>query len=71
MCGSNIGELIGALSVFLFGDMVPTPIPWLRLDSFLLLLIWVLPFYLQSDPTTVRYIPDRTLDVYFKKLILS
>lgn len=55
VCGSNIGELIGALVVFLFGNLVPTPIPWLRLDALLLLLVWVLPFYLKSDPTTVRY----------------
>lgn len=39
--GSNFGELLGALSVFLLNDMVPTPIPWLRLDSLLLLIVWV------------------------------
>lgn len=55
VCGSNLGELIGALTVFLFGNLVPTPIPWLRLDALLLLLVWVLPFYLKSDPNTVRY----------------
>lgn len=55
VCGSNIGELVGALTVFIFGNLVPTPIPWLRLDALLLLLVWVLPFYLKSDPTTVRY----------------
>lgn len=53
VCGSNLGELVGALTVFLFGNMVPSPIPWLRLDACLLLLTWVLPFYRRSDPTTV------------------
>ncbi|KAL0634944.1 hypothetical protein Q9L58_006138 [Maublancomyces gigas] len=52
VCGSNLGELVGALTVFLFGNMVPSPIPWLRLDACLLLLTWVLPFYRRSDPTT-------------------
>lgn len=53
VCGSNLGELVGALTVFLFGNMVPSPIPWLRSDAFLLLLVWVLPFYRRSDPNTV------------------
>ncbi|RPB29429.1 MFS general substrate transporter [Terfezia boudieri ATCC MYA-4762] len=43
--GSNFGELLGAFSVFILNDFVPTPIPWLRLDSFLVLIVWAFPFY--------------------------
>lgn len=43
--GSNFGELLGAFMVFLLNDLVPTPIPWLRADSLLLLIVWVVPFY--------------------------
>lgn len=31
--GSNFGELLGALTVFLLSNKVPTPIPWIRLDA--------------------------------------
>ena len=31
--GSNFGELLGALTVFLLADRVATPMPWLRLDA--------------------------------------
>jgi hypothetical protein len=41
--GSNFGELLGALFVFLFTNVVRTPIPWLRLDAYLLLIVWYLP----------------------------
>lgn len=40
--GSNFGELLGALFVFLFTNFVKTPIPWLRLDACLLLIVWYL-----------------------------
>ncbi|KAI1923668.1 hypothetical protein LOZ12_000127 [Ophidiomyces ophidiicola] len=43
--GSNFGELLGALSVFLFTNSIETPIPWLRLDSLMLLIVWYLPFW--------------------------
>jgi MFS family permease len=43
--GSNFGELIGALFVFLFSNRIQTPIPWLRIDALLLLIIWYIPFY--------------------------
>ena len=43
--GSNFGELLGALSVMLFTQAVPTPMPWLRLDALLLNLVWVMPFF--------------------------
>ncbi|KAA8898493.1 hypothetical protein FN846DRAFT_962186 [Sphaerosporella brunnea] len=43
--GSNFGELLGALFVFLFTQVIKTPIAWLRLDSLLLLIVWYLPFW--------------------------
>ncbi|KAH8152672.1 uncharacterized protein LAJ45_03513 [Morchella importuna] len=43
--GSNFGELLGALGVFFLNDFVPTPIPWLRADSLLLLIVWAVPHY--------------------------
>ncbi|KAF9114424.1 hypothetical protein BGX27_010895 [Mortierella sp. AM989] len=42
--GSNFGELLGALFVLFFATKIKTPLPWLRLDAFALLIIWVLPF---------------------------
>lgn len=43
--GSNMGELIGALLVFFSTNFVRTPIPWLRLDAIVLLIVWYLPFW--------------------------
>ncbi|KFZ04212.1 hypothetical protein V502_10320 [Pseudogymnoascus sp. VKM F-4520 (FW-2644)] len=43
--GSNFGELLGALFVFLFTNLVTTPIPWLRLDACGLLIVWYLAFW--------------------------
>lgn len=43
--GSNAGELLGALFVFLFTNLITTPIPWLRLDCLTLLIVWYLPFW--------------------------
>ncbi|GME24676.1 Major facilitator superfamily domain general substrate transporter [Neofusicoccum parvum] len=43
--GSNFGELLGALFVFLFTNAIKTPIPWLRLDALSLLIVWYLPFW--------------------------
>ncbi|KAF6797037.1 hypothetical protein CMUS01_15807 [Colletotrichum musicola] len=43
--GSNFGELLGALFVFLFTNVVKTPIPWLRLDALMLLIIWYVPYW--------------------------
>jgi hypothetical protein len=43
--GSNFGELLGALSVFLLSDHVTTPIPWLRIDALALNLVWILPYF--------------------------
>ncbi|KAI8229108.1 hypothetical protein K4K53_005658 [Colletotrichum sp. SAR 10_77] len=43
--GSNFGELLGALFVFLFTNVIKTPIPWLRLDALLLLIVWYIPYW--------------------------
>lgn len=43
--GSNLGELLGALSVFLFTNAIQTPMPWLRLDALMLLIVWYIPFW--------------------------
>jgi hypothetical protein len=43
--GSNFGELLGALFVFMFTNLVQTPMPWLRLDALALLIVWYLPFW--------------------------
>ncbi|KAE8202906.1 hypothetical protein A4X06_0g3770 [Tilletia controversa] len=51
--GSNFGELCGALSVMIFTNAVPTPMPWLRLDAVLLMLVWVLP-YISLERNSVK-----------------
>ncbi|KAF8512623.1 hypothetical protein BU17DRAFT_96156 [Hysterangium stoloniferum] len=43
--GSNFGELLGALSVFLLSDYVTSPLPWLRLDALMLNIVWILPYF--------------------------
>ena len=43
--GSNFGELLGALFVFLFTNLITTPIPWLRFDALTLLIVWYLPYF--------------------------
>ncbi|KAF8651041.1 hypothetical protein AX16_004904 [Volvariella volvacea WC 439] len=40
--GSNLGELFGALLVFVLSDHITTPLPWLRLDAVTLNIAWVL-----------------------------
>ncbi|CAF1118875.1 unnamed protein product [Rotaria sordida] len=37
--GSNFGELIGAFVVFICASFVRTPMPWLRLDAILLMIV--------------------------------
>ncbi|KAK9372296.1 uncharacterized protein V1513DRAFT_452809 [Lipomyces chichibuensis] len=52
--GSNFGELLGAGWVFLFTNWIATPMPWLRLDSLMLLIVWYLPYW--SPPSgQVKY----------------
>lgn len=43
--GSNFGELVGAFVVFLCANKVRTPMPWLRLDAIMLLIVWYIPYY--------------------------
>ncbi|CAF0952367.1 unnamed protein product [Rotaria sp. Silwood1] len=43
--GSNFGELIGAFIVFVLASTVRTPMPWLRLDAILLMIVWYIPFF--------------------------
>lgn len=47
--GSNLGELLGALVVLLVGNRVATPVPWIRFDAALLLLVWVLAYYRPAE----------------------
>ncbi|KAJ3016194.1 UNVERIFIED_CONTAM: hypothetical protein HDU68_012371 [Siphonaria sp. JEL0065] len=41
--GSNFGELLGALVVFIFNTQIHTPIPWVRWDALVLNLLWLVP----------------------------
>ncbi|KXJ92563.1 hypothetical protein Micbo1qcDRAFT_222318 [Microdochium bolleyi] len=43
--GSNLGELLGAATVFMLTNLVHTPMPWLRLDAVMLLIVWYLPYW--------------------------
>ncbi|OJD10488.1 hypothetical protein AJ78_08515 [Emergomyces pasteurianus Ep9510] len=52
--GSNLGELLGASFVFFFTNLITTPIPWIRLDAMMLLIVWYLPFW-YPPPGQVRY----------------
>lgn len=52
--GSNLGELLGALFVLLFTNLVTTPVPWIRLDAIFLLIIWYLPFW-NPPPDQIKY----------------
>ncbi|KAI8814487.1 major facilitator superfamily domain-containing protein [Cladochytrium replicatum] len=42
--GSNFGELLGALTVLALARHVKTPIPFLRLDAILVLVVWIFPY---------------------------
>jgi MFS family permease len=52
--GSNLGELFGAAFVFLFTNFVTTPMPWLRIDSLVLLILWYVPYW-HPEPGNVKY----------------
>lgn len=45
---SNLGELVGALFVFLLIKHIRSPIPWLRLDAVMMPAIWILAYV--GDP---------------------
>ncbi|KAF6750393.1 major facilitator superfamily domain-containing protein [Ephemerocybe angulata] len=53
--GSNFGELLGALSVFLLSDSVPTPLPWIRFDAVALNIVWILPAFAKIVTNDVRW----------------
>lgn len=40
-----MGELLGALVVFLFTNFIKTPLPWVRLDALMLLIVWYIPYW--------------------------
>ena len=48
--GSSMGELLGALIVFLWINKFRTPIFWLRIDAILLSLVWIFPFWAPDYP---------------------
>ncbi|KAJ3104243.1 hypothetical protein HDU97_009411 [Phlyctochytrium planicorne] len=48
--GSNFGEAMGAVLVLVFARKIKTPIPYLRLDAILILLVWIVPFYSPASP---------------------
>ncbi len=47
--GSNIGELLGGLTIFFVAKKIRSPLFWLRLDAILLLIAWYIPFYKPSS----------------------
>jgi len=51
--GSNFGELLGALFVLTFVRLIPTPLPWVRLDAISLSALWVLPFIPTQPPLQI------------------
>lgn len=53
--GSNFGELLGALAVFLLTDLVPTPLPWLRFDALALNIVWILPSFAKVATNDVSW----------------
>lgn len=42
---SNLGELFGAIFIFIFGNFIRTPLPWSRLDACVLFIVWYIPFF--------------------------
>jgi hypothetical protein len=53
--GSNFGELLGALFVFLFTTLVASPYLWVRFDGLSLNLLWVLPYAYPFTSNTFGY----------------
>ena len=43
--GSNFGELIGSICIYVLSTSIHSPLPYLRLSSLMLLLVWYIPFY--------------------------
>ncbi|CAF2521779.1 unnamed protein product [Rotaria sp. Silwood2] len=43
--GSNFGELLGAFLILFLSNSIRNPIPWLRLSTLALIIIWYIPYY--------------------------
>ncbi|CAF3888059.1 unnamed protein product [Rotaria sordida] len=43
--GSNFGELLGAFFVLFLSNSIQNPLPWLRLSSLTLIIIWYIPYF--------------------------
>jgi hypothetical protein len=46
--GSNIGQLLGGIFVFIFAGAIPTPLPWLRLEGLISAFLWYLKWWYPS-----------------------
>jgi uncharacterized membrane protein YeaQ/YmgE (transglycosylase-associated protein family) len=42
--GSNLGELLGAAFLFVFATKISSPVTYIRLDAYLVNLVWLFPF---------------------------
>ncbi|RXW13057.1 hypothetical protein EST38_g12795 [Candolleomyces aberdarensis] len=51
-------QLLGALSVLILSDTVPTPLPWLRFDAVALNLVWVLPAFAHTVAAPIATAPS-------------
>lgn len=67
ICGSNLGEFLGAMVVLFVGKRITTPILWLRFDSLMTLLVWALPFYSVYHEVSAYHKISRTLLLNFAK----
>jgi len=52
---SNLGELLGAVTVFILSDVVPTPVPWIRFDALMLNLVWIIPYFGKKSTNDVSW----------------
>lgn len=71
--GSNFGELLGAVTVFLTAQSIPTyvtpvflaclvlsisslvrPIPFIRLDALMLLIVWYIPYWYPAPHKSIE-----------------
>lgn len=53
--GSNFGELLGALPVFLLSNRVPIPLPWLRIDAIALNIVSVMSTFARIAQRNVNW----------------
>ena len=45
VAGSNIGEFCGAVVAMVLQPHIPSPLPWVRFNALMLLLIWFFPYW--------------------------